>query len=107
MSEGVFGLVGDSVCVSESHGGVDVEFGLGVKPVADPPHLHVSHAGNPRFCCECRLGGIQQRGVHAVHEAAEHIASGGPKDGEDGHGDDQADDRVRKWEAESDSTGAQ
>ena len=107
VGEGVFGLVGDSVCVSESHGGVDVEFGLGVQPVADPPHLHVSYAGNARFCCECRLGGVHQRGVDAVHESAEHIASGGPEDGEDSHGDDQPDDRVGKREAECDSSGTQ
>src|SRR6476619_4600164 len=66
VGEGVLGVVGDAVGVGEAGGGVDVEFGVGVQPVADPAHLHAADLGDAGFGGQCSFGGVDEGGVHAV-----------------------------------------
>ena len=99
--------MGYSVRLGKSQSRVDVEFGLGVQTVADPPHSDVADIDHAGFGGKCGFGCVQQRGVHAVHQAPKHIARGGPQDGEDRGGDDQADDRVSQRKAECDPAGAE
>ena len=107
VGEGVFGVVRDAVGIGEAGGGVDVEFGVGVQPVSDPAHLHAAHPGDAGFGGQRGFGGVDEFGVDAVHEAAEHVAHGGAQDGEDGDGDEQPDDGVGQREAQRDAAGAE
>ena len=100
VGQGVLGVVGDAMRIGQAGGGVDVEFGVGVQPVADPPHLHAANLGDAGFSGQSRFGSIDENGVHPVHEAAEHVPHGGAQDGEDGHGDQQSDDGVGQREAQ-------
>ena len=65
-----------------------------MQALADPAHLHAAHGGDAGFCGQRGIGGVDEDGVHAVHEATEHVAPGAASDGEDGDGDEQADDGV-------------
>ena len=107
VGEGVFGFVGDAVGIGKAGGGVDVEFGVGVQPVADPAHLHAADLGDAGFGGQRGFGGVDEGGVHAVHEAAEDVAHGGAQDGQDGDGDEQPDDGVGQREAQGDATGSE
>lgn len=73
MGEGVFGLMRDAVGVGKAGGGVDVEFGVGVQPVADPTHLHAADLGDAGFGGQCSFGGFDKFGVYPVHEAAKDV----------------------------------
>jgi len=102
----VIGAVGDLMCLRQSEIGVDIEFGIGVQPVTDPPHPHATHRPHSGAGGQGDLGGVDECRVHAIHQAAEHIPHSGAQHRQDGHGDDQADDRVRQWETQGDATGA-
>ena len=105
MREGVFGFVRDPVCLGQGGVRADVEFGLGVQPVPDPSHPDSADPGDSGNCGQRRFGGVHESGVHAVHQAAEYVAGGGPQDGKDGDRDDQPHDRVGQREAEGNAAG--
>ena len=73
MGEGVLGVMGDAVGVGKAGGGVDVEFGVSVQPVADPTHLHAADLGDARFGGQCSFGRVDEGRVNPVHEAAEYV----------------------------------
>ncbi len=73
MGQGVLGFVGDAVSVGKAGGGVDVEFGVCVQPVADPTHLHAADLGDAGFGGQCSFGGFDKFGVYPVHEAAKDV----------------------------------
>jgi hypothetical protein len=58
MGERVLGPVRYVVGVGEAGIGVDVEFGVGVQSVSDPPHAHAPHADHARFTSQGGFGGI-------------------------------------------------
>lgn len=66
VGEAVFGVVSDLVRVGKAQCAIDVEFGVGVEPVADPPHLDTSHSGDARFGGQRGFGGVDEFGVYAV-----------------------------------------
>jgi hypothetical protein len=107
VGEGVFGVVCDSVGIGEAGGGVDVEFGVGVKSVSDPAHLDATHVCDPGFSGQGYFGGVDEFGVYGVHESAEDVADRGAQHGEDGDGDEQADDGVGERESECDTGSAE
>ena len=63
-----------------------------------------AHAGFGGQRC---FGGVDECGVDAVHQPAEHIAHRGAQHGEDRDGDEQSDDGVGEREAERDAAGAE
>jgi len=100
VGEGVLSFVGDAVGIGKVGGGVDVEFGVGVHPVADPSHLHAADLGDPGFGGQCGFGRIDKSGVHPVHEAAEDVAHCTAQDSHNRHGHQQSDDGVGQGEAQ-------
>jgi hypothetical protein len=104
MGQSVLGFVRDAVGIGEAGGGVDVEFGVGVQAVSDPSHLHAADFGDAGFGGQCGFGGVHKGGVHSVHEAAEHIAHGGAQNGEDGDGNQQANNGVGQGKSQRDAT---
>jgi len=88
------------VGIGKAGGGVDVEFGVGVHPVADPSHLHAADLGDPGFGGQCGFGRIDKSGVHHVHEAAEDVAHCTAQDSHNRHGHQQSDDGVGQGEAQ-------
>ena len=101
VGEGVLGVVCDSVGVGEAGGGVDVEFGIGVQSVSDPSHLDASYASDSGFSGQGGFSGVDEFGIDAIHESAEHVADGGAQNGEYGGGDEQSDDGVGEREAQA------
>lgn len=78
VREGVFGFVCDPVCLGQGGVRADVEFCLGVQPVSDPPHPDSADTRDSGLCGQRQFGGVYESGVHAVHQAAEYVAGGGP-----------------------------
>lgn len=75
--------------------------------MADPAHPHTAHLDDARLAGQGGFGGVDERRVNAVEQAAEHVTRGSAKDRRNGHGDDQPDDGVRQWEAKPDADRAQ
>ncbi len=64
-------------------------------------------AGDAACGGECGFGGVNEGGVHAVHQAAQYVSDRGPQDSQDGDGDEQTDEWVGQWEAECCASGAE
>ena len=90
VGKAVFGLVRDPVGIGEAGGGVDIEFGVGVQAMSDPAHPHAAHSCHARFGGQRCFGGVDEFGVHPVHEPAEHITHCGAQHRQDGDRDDRA-----------------
>ena len=54
--------MGHPVSVGKAGVGFDVEFGVGVQAMSDPPHAHAAHADHARFTAKARFGGVDQCG---------------------------------------------
>src|SRR6201998_2566256 len=94
MGQFVLGVMRDAVCFDQARGRGDGALGVGVQPVPDPAQPDAVYRQHSRLPLQRLLGGIQQRRVDPVHEAAEHVPRGGAKHRQNGDRDQQADDRV-------------
>ena len=65
--------------------------------------LTLRTAADTGFGGQRGFGGVDELGVDAVHEAAEHVADGGAQHGQDGDRDEQPDDGVGEREAKRDT----
>jgi hypothetical protein len=76
VEEIVLGFVGDAMCLGERGVRVDGDLHLGVQLVPDPPDPHRLHSAHTVGIPEVTLDLVDQRGIHGVHEASEHLTRG-------------------------------
>ena len=74
MCQLMFGVVREAVGRGQRQLRCDVEFDVGFQPVPDPAHPHPAHRPHTRLPAEHVVGGVDEGGVDAVQEPAEHIA---------------------------------
>ena len=106
MHQVVLAVVCDAMCRNQTQRRIDVEFGVGMQAVADPAHPHAVHRPHSRWPASAASAVSTSVGIDAVDQATEYVAHGRPQHGEDGHGDDQPDDRVGEREAQCHTAGA-
>ena len=106
MRQIVLAVVRDAMCRSQTQHRVDIELGVGVQSMTDPAQPHAVHRQHPRPAGQNGLGGVDQLRIHTVDEPAEYVAYRSAQHGQDGEGDDQADDRVGERETQRDAAGA-
>src|ERR1019366_8675108 len=95
----VLGLVGDRVGFDDAEGVVDGQRDLGAHPVPDPPQpdaVNAADSANIAYRC---LGGVDQVGVHGVHEPAVDVPGRTTQHAKDRHRDEQPDNGVGQREA--------
>ena len=107
MDQLVLGVVRDSVRVIEGDARVDVELGVGVQAVSDPAHADAAHRRDARPRCQGGFGLIYEIRIDAVQQAPEDISCRSAQNGQDGHGDQQANDRIGQREPERDTARGQ
>src|SRR5215210_7816750 len=98
--------MGDFVGAGDVQVRVDQHAGLRPQPVSDPAQAQVLDAPDTGGGVEDVAGGGAQLGVHGVHQAPVHLASGVAQDDQDGDGDEESDDRVGDRESEQGAGGA-
>src|ERR1035437_8309134 len=90
----VMGLVGDRVGLNDAERVTDGQGDLGAHPVPDPAQPDTVDAADFGDVAQGGFGGADQVGVDGVHQPAVDVPGRAAQDGQDRHGDEQADDGV-------------
>ena len=106
MGQFMFGSVGDGVRVSQAQRRVDVEFGVGFELMTDPAHPDSSNRADTRAGGQDPDGAVDEFGVDAVQQPAEHIACREDQDHTDYASDQNTDDRVGRRKSQRRANGA-
>lgn len=107
VSKSLFSSTGNAVSLTKADAGVDVELGIGVEAMSDPPHLHAAHCQDARLRGQRSFRGVNKCRVDTVKKPPEHVAHGGAQHCEDGKGDEYSDDGIGQRKAQCDTASAE